>query len=241
MLKLVTFTGVDDATDIARLLELSRRNDFIEWGVLIPMKGHGRWPSPAKVAELVGRAELAPFDVQLAAHICEPLVGELLMSETRLMNLIGTAFSRVQINTHGHLYPRADDWPENVLRQKRREIILQLDGVTSNLLINDLADVFAEGEVAGLFDLSHGAGVLPASWDSKKPPLRWLGYAGGLGPNNLAEQLPRIQEAAGDASYWIDMETHVRTNGFFDLDKVEQCIAIVRAFVQTQLKEGATA
>ena len=38
-------------------------------------------------------------------------------------------------------------------------------------------------------------------------------YAGGLGPDNLEEELKRIEEVAGDRTIWIDMETKVRSDG----------------------------
>jgi hypothetical protein len=57
------------------------------------------------------------------------------------------------------------------------------------------------------------------------------GYAGGLGPDNLAEELRRIEEVAGDAEVWIDMETNVRTAERFDLDKVRRCYDLARPWL----------
>jgi hypothetical protein len=37
-----------------------------------------------------------------------------------------------------------------------------------------------------------------------------LGYAGGLGPQSLAEALPRIEAAAGQGPFWMDMESALR-------------------------------
>jgi phosphoribosylanthranilate isomerase len=60
------------------------------------------------------------------------------------------------------------------------------------------------------------------------------GYAGGLGPDNLAHEIPRIAKAAGDARVWLDMESGVRSNNDkqFDLDKVLQCLEIAKPFVR---------
>ena len=54
------------------------------------------------------------------------------------------------------------------------------------------------------------------------------GYAGGLGPSNLAAELERINKAASDQAIWIDMETHIRSNAdlTFDLNKAVKCLEL---------------
>ena len=62
----------------------------------------------------------------------------------------------------------------------------------------------------------------------------YCGYAGGLGPDSLEEQLPKIAEAASEARIWIDMETRVRSDDDqqFDLKKVRRCLEITDPFVK---------
>ena len=62
-----------------------------------------------------------------------------------------------------------------------------------------------------------------------------MGYAGGLGPDTLAEQLPKIAEATGDRTIWIDMESKVRSEDDqqFDLDKVRACLEISKSWVDS--------
>lgn len=229
----ITFTGFDDQTDIGRLIEISARHPTVEWGVLVPMKGRGRWPSRVAVEKLIARAAMAPHLVQLAGHLCEPIVADVLAGRSRVVDAVGYAFDRIQLNTHGATMERAEDWL-HPMYEDDREFILQLDGVTSPLLVEDIGRLEQgrreRSPFSGLFDLSHGAGVLPEGWPALSTmarPLRWYGYAGGLGPHNMAEQLPKIEDAAEGFAYWIDMETHVRTDGRFDLDKVERVLEIV--------------
>jgi phosphoribosylanthranilate isomerase len=94
------------------------------------------------------------------------------------------------------------------------------------------------GRTHVLFDASRGKGVLPKEWPS---PWRatgrqcLYGYAGGLGPNNLASALPAIKAAAqrnGKTPYWIDMESGVRTDNAFDFDKVRHVISVARSFAE---------
>ncbi len=58
-----------------------------------------------------------------------------------------------------------------------------------------------------------------------------VGYAGGLKPSNIAQQLPLIAAAAGDGPYWIDMESGVRdADDRFDLGKCRAvCEAVYRS------------
>lgn len=190
----------------------------------------GRWPSRGNVESLIARAAMAPHLVQLAGHICEPHVANIMGGRELVTNVIGNAFDRIQLNTHGADMPVAHDWLY-AMYEDDREFILQLDGVMSPRLIADIKAIDSpQRPFSGLFDLSHGAGVLPEGWPAlskMERPLRWYGYAGGLGPHNLAEQFPLIEVAAEGFQFWIDMETHVRTDGRFDLDKVERCLEIV--------------
>lgn len=56
--------------------------------------------------------------------------------------------------------------------------------------------------------------------DSLPPglPNKLVGYAGGINPDNVSKFLALIAHAD---NFYIDMESGVRTNGWFDLDKVE--------------------
>jgi phosphoribosylanthranilate isomerase len=60
-----------------------------------------------------------------------------------------------------------------------------------------------------LFDASGGRGVSPAGWMYPLANTR-CGYAGGLGPDNLVDQLRLIDTVAGNSLYWVDMEGKLR-------------------------------
>jgi len=227
MLKQVTFTGADATTHIPGMLALSAQFPWIEWGILLPFgDGSDRFPTYEWVQGFIGAVCLAPHEVKTAAHICPPWTQSFLLNPLAIDALIGSAFDRVQINTHAHPYNFISRWQDSVVRDFPREYILQLDGVNEENLYG------SPGNVTGLHDLSHGAGILPGSWPKPHPGRnQWVGYAGGLGPHNLAEQIPRILEVAGSTDIWIDMETHVRTNGWFDLKKVRDCIRIAEKYI----------
>jgi len=80
-------------------------------------------------------------------------------------------------------------------------------------------------ETAILFDLPGGAGILPAEWPAPRASLP-CGYAGGLDPENVEDQLQRIASVC-DRPFWIDMERRVRSNddSILDIAKVRQVLA----------------
>jgi hypothetical protein len=84
-----------------------------------------------------------------------------------------------------------------------------------------------------LFDDSMGLGVSTTNWPS--PPsnaaLRF-GYAGGLSPANLTEQLARMGRTAPGRTVWVDMESSLRSvhkddSDVFDCNKAMACVRCV--------------
>jgi phosphoribosylanthranilate isomerase len=69
-----------------------------------------------------------------------------------------------------------------------------------------------------LFDRSGGL------WPPHPGGDRLVGYAGGIGPDNVADVLEQI---GATGPYWIDMESGVRTDDRFDLGKCRRvCEAV---------------
>ena len=97
---------------------------------------------------------------------------------------------------------------------------------------NDLLDkVTSDGiNAVPLFDISGGRGIVPKEWPKQKG---YCGYAGGLSPDNLQEQLEKIEKVVDDVPIWIDAETHLRSpdNSILDLDKVRSFLEIARPWV----------
>jgi hypothetical protein len=137
----------------------------------------------------------------------------------------------VQINTHGE----QASWSASSAARLHRlalpltHVLQQIDGGEGEQIYRDL--LAAGVPVLPFYDLSHGAGVVPDAWPRSE---RYAGYGGGLGPENLEIELRRIDDAAAGGSYWIDMETRVRSvvagRSVLDLDRVEQCLAIAARF-----------
>ena len=52
-----------------------------------------------------------------------------------------------------------------------------------------------------------------------------VGYAGGINPDNVADKLTYLLDNC-TSPFWIDMESGVRTNDWFDVEKVKQVLRI---------------
>lgn len=227
----VTMTGADNSINPQDLIEISYNYPFVEWGILLSRNSQGgnRFPSLSWMNELSilsnGRG------VNLSGHVCGSYVKEILMGSYRFIAEIGHIWhelQRIQLNTHGQKHQFEKSAVHEFMNFKK-EIIFQYDGANKALL--DSA-IFNGINCSTLFDMSHGAGLLPGEWPKPIEGVK-CGYAGGLSPDNIEDQLKLIESNVGDYELWIDMETHVRSNmdQQFDLDKVLAVLEIAKKYV----------
>jgi len=228
-IKTVTITGADDSINPRSLIELSQEYPFVEWGLLLSRSSMGgrRFPSLKWMEGL--REDRFDETVNISGHICGQWVRDLLIGKisefTKVINPVYDMFKRIQINTHGEKSNISNNGLVTALKSLDRQILIQFDEVNSWIYYcakNAGINVFP------FFDLSHGAGVLPERWPDFIGD--YCGYAGGLGPDNLEEQLEKIESVIGDKNVWIDMETKVRSDNDekFDIKKVRKCLEIVK-------------
>lgn len=238
-LQTVTVTGADDSVSPDELIGLSRRYPFVEWGILLSatQEGGPRFPSRRWLRDLNDAIIENSLEEQVntSAHLCGRWLKDLLKGTNRCAHFDLEIFQRVQLNFHAQkqeVYQLKFLDALRPLMATGRKVIFQQDGVNSYILERTIASGL---EAQALFDLSHGAGILPEKWPS---PLNgiYCGYAGGIGPENIHEQLPIIERVAAGNPYWVDMETRVRShNGeVFDLAKVRQCLHIAKEFMEME-------
>ena len=225
----VTITGADNNTDIKEMLEISKQYPFVEWGILFSPKriGEERYPDSDWLDKL---SKKYSYDaIRLSAHLCGGYTREMLLGKSDLINppdikhflaLCG----RMQLNFNA----QKTTVDENKFFALVNcfiggRIILQQN--KSNKNICDEARKRNLKNISFLYDSSGGRGTIASQW--KKPfDGFFTGYAGGLSPENLEEELKKIEEVAGDSEIWIDTESRVRTNGVLDMDKVKQFLQI---------------
>lgn len=229
MLTKVTITGADDSVDINELEDLSLEFPFVEWAILVSWAQEGgyRFPSRKWIDEFVQMAGGERFNV--STHVCGRWVRDLLFGDldwTELPSVIDIC-QRVQINTHGVPHVSTFKMVAN-LRQRVKEYIFQLDGVNDHLPY--AATNFVH--TSALYDTSAGVGKLPEGWSAPARAFQ-CGYAGGLSPDNVVEQIKKIQ-AVCRKNFWIDMERRVRTDddSALDMKKVRKVLELSKPYIK---------
>jgi len=228
-IKTITFTGADDSTDPKWLAALSTLHPSVEWGILFSRahQGAARYPSPVWIDKLEA-VKIANPRLRLSAHLCGAYVREICRG--RFTEPPGWGmFDRVQLNFHGIKHDIVGSGFTEVLEEilsDGKKVIFQMDG-TNDGIFEKARVVVGPERIFPFFDCSHGAGVVPDTWPCPIDGVM-CGYAGGLGPDNLAAECERISEVVGNRDIWVDMETKVRSaNGqMFDLRKIETCLQI---------------
>jgi hypothetical protein len=260
----VTITGADDSIRPEELLPLTQEFPFVEWGILASQHntwervGTVRYPPPRWIAALQDMEESGELP-NLAMHINGIWVRRLLRGENIVPENLFTGFNRVQLNFHAERNACNPADFADCLKSIGKTFIFQLDGAKGNAHLNS-ARAYEVRNCFGLFDVSGGAGILPSEWP--KPIYLdvqpgghgggeeyhdYHGYAGGLGPENLAEQIPLILKASAGTEHaregriWIDMETRVRSDDDrqFDLAKVRRCLEIAAPYVKQPATVGS--
>ena len=232
----VTFTGADNSVDPKDLVAISSCYPYVEWGILFPSSTFGvsRFPSASWVDDLIKtKSQFQDVVFNLSAHICEPYAKWFIEGGkvNELITGVGidniSSFRRMQFNLHGTPLTAYSSGCLDLIHSLPQEIIIQADGVNT-WIVNALR------EASVLYDTSSGAGTFDNIWPYHRSD-RPFGYAGGL---NI-ETLPLAIKAWEDReqTFWIDMETGVRTYtdtedyDIFDLDKVVDVLEFIDPYV----------
>lgn len=208
----ITFTGIDTMTPLIGLAELLAEFPLVEVAFLYSAKRAGNEPRYPSLAQIEAAVQVLSSS-RVAVHICGGAARRLLC-QGRL--LADWPIGRVQIN--GRVSPIELD--EICRHQSRRRwVITQCTGSEH---IGEPASNHAV-----LMDSSGGRGDLPQIW-TRPDTDKQVGFAGGLGPDTIRRAMPEIAALARPGD-WIDMETGVRTDDWFDVEKVrEVCDYVIR-------------
>lgn len=224
VLSKVTITGADDNTDINEILDISEQYPFVEWGVLFSKTREGmpRYPSPHWLVQFLFLRTIKNAKFNFSAHLCGEYCNEICEFATSSFfeQFFGQKFDRFQINYH------ESPWNKDILNNIRKVVV--------NYKLNHWqiilpVDKFMDVEFSQLYDCSWGKGISPTEW-IKNTYVQEVGYAGGIGPDNIEEVLSKIDFTS---PCWIDMESNVRTDDKLDLNKVR----IVLEFCKEKINE----
>jgi len=271
-LKTVTFTGVDEFTDLNRMVKLGVKYPFIEFGILLSKQRTGRenkYPSLSFLNNLYAFYSTNWQLLTLSAHLCGDFARTFSKGEFEVLDFfpnLETLVDRIQVNVdrgftgfdcdklarqvYSEKYPylRMKDYiiqiREKQIHGCREPVTLKPDWtlednsffVTARKAFDRYSGFKYRILPLPLYDSSGGKGISPSEWFPPVTGPNWqnysTGYSGGLGPDNLKEELQNIASVVDSSveqvcPIWIDMESKIRTGDKFDLDKVQQCCEIV--------------
>lgn len=206
----ITFTGADAQSSLDDMAALSAQYP-IEWGILLSPDRQGndpRYPDVETISRFVWSK------LTLSAHLCGEY-SRRIMGRRSLVDIVPVdlyCFNRIQVN---HAEPVTDS------------IIYFRNGWGKmRCIAQSRGDEFPKDtSVDWLFDRSGGRGEAPTAWPAHPGNDRLVGYAGGISPENIRGVMSVLEQRTG--RYWIDMESGVRTNDRFDLEKCRQICEIV--------------
>ena len=228
-IKYVTFTGIDNWTDLDELERIQQQYPYAEFGVLVSYhyaENGPRFPDPSIFEKLKGRK------LNLSLHLCGSLAIKSAMKNFEpAIDLLGDNFSlfkRVQLNMHLNNAPR-ESFMALSLKGNLEQIIVQM--YTPDLFRNYLAEGWKNENLSYLLDSSGGAGV-DTPIDIITQQGVQVGYAGGIGVCNVWNKLKTLLNHDSDDVFWIDMETRVRTHEIFDLELVKQVLALCDVLIK---------
>lgn len=209
----ITFTGVDEHTQPGALEVIEERYP-VEWAALLSVSKAGKEPRYPTLSFL---KMFVNGKGRRAIHLC----GEAAWSfnegtvSHEIYEILRKA-TRVQINMMSEEY--------NLDAISKTAAHFELTAVIQQRRM--IWPAFFPPNVEPLFDLSGGNGK-EARFFPPQPtnyPHR-VGYAGGLNAGNIALKLRSLEAHR----YWMDMETGVRTQDWFDPRKCREVLEEVYA------------
>lgn len=215
MLKYLTLTGIDVRCNISELKDLQEQYPRLEYGVLlsksrIEKADNNRYPNLETIKSFVDGG------LKVSCHVCGSLARKTMQSGKfdMLQEFLGElypAFQRFQFNINGckcsAIFRYIGEAP----------IIIQTGTPESKLFYQSMHVCDTAGKVQALVDASGGTGKFSGYFEEMPKADEFWGFAGGLGVDNLSRILIYLNNKLEDKEFWVDMESSVRTDDWFDM------------------------
>ena len=241
----VAIAGVDEGVSPELLAELSRKYPFVEWSVLYKgrfdeeKRERNCFPRIEWIQKLVDETKRFQAEtgspMKLSLHLCGLAVNELIGRHDEWNALkevwdLLPYFQRIQINAvYSHLEKPLETIPDSLRKLPYSpQFIIQIKGNEENNKVYDI--LCSEGfDTVPLHDRSGGQG-LECEW--QLPIGKYCGYAGGLRPENLENNLLAIARVTNGHPIYIDLQSGVREKGLFSIARAEQVLTIAQKWIK---------
>jgi hypothetical protein len=226
LLDRVSLTGADDNTSLDSLASLSAQYPFVEWALLYVPNNEGAPRNPTRAWR--ERFFYAKLPGHNAVHLCGKAAFEQILQQQLPAEILGA--DRIQLNINARKQDFCDDQVMEVFRRSLDlgpAIILQYHEGTAAQVHRFLGSLSHadQARVHVLLDSSRGTGeLMSAVCRPAELASTYCGYAGGLNPDNTMWAISAIEQT--HAHYWIDMESGIRTDNQFDVQKARRVLEV---------------
>lgn len=225
MLECLTLTGIDARCDVSELKALQEEYPQLEYGVLLSKTqiengDNNRYPDLSVIKSFIDGG------LNVSCHVC----GSLARSTMRTGNFeelraflgdLYDSFKRLQFNINGCRC-------SSIFRYKGDTPIIIQAGTPEGMIFYKCMNICDHsGKVSALVDSSGGRGEFSGYFDKMPEDDEHFGFAGGLGVGNVSRVLIHLNSRLGGKPFWIDMESSVRTDDWFDIDIARKVCEIV--------------
>jgi hypothetical protein len=205
------------------MFELASQYACVEWGILWHAERHGsgRYPSLSWIGRLIETFSRYPY-AHFSLHICGGQALSDFLGDIGTVTECARNFGRIQLNLKA-VNVDLTALESAVLRRPEQVVITQHNQANRHIW----SELVGCANHAVLFDESGGNSISPEVWPVPLPGKQ-CGYAGGLGPSNLLQELDWIETAAEGQPFWIDMEGSLRSSADqFDMQLARNCLECV--------------
>jgi hypothetical protein len=236
----ISLTGWDNTVEPAAAVEFMASNPEAIMGIHFSQerRGSSRHPNKAWVIDFVRLARQQSADVmghgRADAHLGNRWSLEVASGKMGVLDeeVDPAVFRRVQLNHLGRAKP--EEFLVGAEKRSDLTFVLSRSGATKSFCepLDDILKTYqGPAKVAFLYDDSWGQGRTPEDWP-KVLTHAPCGYAGGLGPENLSEQIQKLLALNPDAQFWVDMESRLRNErDIFDIGYAQKCVDIAREHI----------
>lgn len=229
-LRFITLSGVDASTSFDGLCELAGRYPYAEFGLSYSKSqaGTGRYPPRKWMESLALRARTVP-GLKLSLHVCGEAIGDLLVGKDHV-NELALLFPRIQLNFLAERHALIS--VRKLLKRLPGATVITQHTEASESLWRELAE---RPNHVVMFDTFGRRGLGLQRWQAplKKIESGWsfkaidplCGYAGGLGPDNVAKHLRLIADATRHSAFWLEMDGKLLGGtDRFDMGRAKRCL-----------------
>jgi len=226
---LVSFVGVDEKTNLEDINNFNAEFPC-EWSVLYSDSkstgNYSRYPSYSFCKDFLEWGSRTGWITSL--HLCGSVIERYLNQDADVIDLCKKAH-RIQLNLNIKNFPSYEKLTEDligVMTNHDHSIILQENKTKRNFNLSFLKTIPSTLYV-NVSLLHDGSGGFGREITQVNPPdgIFFTGYAGGLKPENVVKIVELIENNnPQNEKYYIDMESGIRENNVFSINKCQQVI-----------------